>query len=152
MAQARELPPLGELFQSLAAEGIRFQVVGMAAAVMQGVPAMTLDTDIWVDLPRRQYLRPLNICRRLGGAVRAGTVAALRDDSLVNFIYSVDGLRSFDWEWKRATQLKFHRCVIRVLPLRRILRSKLICNRPKDIAHVPVLRQTIALQRKLARR
>lgn len=29
----------------------------MSAAILQGVPATTLDTDLWIDLPERQYAR-----------------------------------------------------------------------------------------------
>jgi len=67
VADARNLSPLPRLVQSLAEEGIRFQMVGMSAAIIQGVPATTLDTDIWVDLPERQYIHLLNLVHRQGG-------------------------------------------------------------------------------------
>ena len=59
MADARELSPLAELVHTLSEEGIRFQIAGMSAAVLQGVPATTLDTDIWIDLPQREYVNNL---------------------------------------------------------------------------------------------
>jgi len=31
----------------------------MSAAILQGVPATTLDTDLWLDLPPRQSIRVL---------------------------------------------------------------------------------------------
>ena len=33
----------------------------MAAAILQGVPATTLDTDIWADVPERHYMRLINL-------------------------------------------------------------------------------------------
>jgi hypothetical protein len=48
----------------------------MSGAILQGVPATTLDTDIWVDLPSRQYMRVMNLCLRLGAQMRANTVVA----------------------------------------------------------------------------
>jgi hypothetical protein len=51
----------------------------MSGAILQGVPATTLDTDIWIDLPSRQYIRVLNLCRRLGADIRANTVVDLSD-------------------------------------------------------------------------
>lgn len=33
----------------------------MTAAILQGVPATTLDTDIWIDLPEREYAQVLDI-------------------------------------------------------------------------------------------
>jgi hypothetical protein len=37
----------------------------MSGAILQGVPATTLDTDFWIDLPSRQYMRVLNLCAHL---------------------------------------------------------------------------------------
>ena len=45
LAAARELSPLAELVHTLQQEGIRLQIAGMSAAILQGVPATTLDTD-----------------------------------------------------------------------------------------------------------
>lgn len=124
----------------------------MAAAILQGVPATTLDTDIWVDLPVRQYMQMLGLCRRLGATILANTAVALSDDTLVNFVYRMDGLGGFAAEWKRVRYLLWRGMRLPVLPLERILRSKRAVMRPKDIAHLPLLEQTIALRRKLARR
>src|SRR5688572_20254152 len=66
-ADARRPSPLARLIQSLGQEEIRFQVVGMTAGILQGVLTNTLDTDIWVDLPTRQYIRLWNIIRAQGG-------------------------------------------------------------------------------------
>src|ERR1041384_5259531 len=60
VAIARELSPLARLIHALREEKIRFQVAGMSAAILQGVPATTLDTDLWVDLHPRQYMRVIN--------------------------------------------------------------------------------------------
>ena len=64
----------------------------MSAAILQGVPVTTLDTDIRIDLPERQYVKVLAVCRSLGGETLARTVVSRRDDTLVNFLYRVDGL------------------------------------------------------------
>src|SRR6059036_2808346 len=104
MAPARELSPLARLIHTLREEKIRFQITGMSGAILQGVPATTLDTDLWIDLPSRQYMRVLNLCRRLGAQIRANTVVDLSDGSTVNFLYEVHGLRSFRFEYARAKQ------------------------------------------------
>ncbi|MDB6035522.1 MAG: hypothetical protein JWM16_5860 [Verrucomicrobiales bacterium] len=105
LADAREFPPLARLIHTLIEEKVRFQIVGMSAAILQGVPATTLDTDIWIDLPPRQYMKMLNVAVRLGGTVRANTVVDLADESTVNFVYRVDGLGSFDAEYAKAKKL-----------------------------------------------
>jgi hypothetical protein len=121
----------------------------MSGAILQGVPATTLDTDIWIDLPSRQYIRVLNLCRRLGADIRANTVVDLRDGSTVNFLYEVDGLRDFDSEYQRVRWLKWLGTKVAVLPLARIYASKKFVGRPKDLAHLPLLEQTMKLQRRL---
>ncbi len=124
----------------------------MSAAILQGVPATTLDTDIWVDLPQRQYVRVLAVCQRLGGSVLARTVVALRDDTLVNFLYRVDGLGSFECEVKNALQLRWLGMRVPVLPLASIIRSKEAVAREKDVAHLPLLRKVAKLAAHLKRR
>ena len=148
VADARELSPLAELVHTLNEEGIRFQIAGMSAAVLQGVPATTLDTDIWIDLPEREYVKVLAICRRLGGETLARTVVSLRDDTLVNFLYRVDGLGAFKVEAKKAVRLRWFGMKIDVLPLESIIRSKEAVGREKDMAHLPLLRKTVELSAK----
>jgi hypothetical protein len=121
----------------------------MSGAILQGVPATTLDTDVWLDLPPRQYMRVLNLCRRLGAQLRANTVVELTDGSLVNFLYEVHGLRSFSQEYRQARFIKWLRTRVAVLPLARIYASKKFVGRPKDLAHLPLLRRTMKLQSQL---
>lgn len=147
MANARELSSLARFIHALRAEKIRFQIVGMSAAILQGVPATTLDTDIWIDLTPRQYMRVLRIGVALGGQVVADTVLELPDGSLVNLLYHVDGLKSFGSEYRHATKLNWLGLEVRVLPLQRIFDSKSAIRRPKDLAHLPLLEQVIKLQK-----
>ena len=124
----------------------------MSAAILQGVPATTLDTDLWIDLPARQYMRVINLCRELGAIPHANTVVDLNDGTTVNFIYEVTGLGSFSSEFKRALRLNWLGLRVSVLPLDRIYKSKSIVGRPKDIAHLPLLEQTIRLKARVRRR
>jgi len=120
----------------------------MTAAILQGVPATTLDTDLWIDLPSRQYIRVLNLCRKLGATVLANTVVALADDTLVNFVYTVDGLSSFNREYKSAREIEWLGVRVRVLPLEQIYASKKFLSRPKDVAHLPLLEQALRLRKR----
>jgi hypothetical protein len=122
----------------------------MSGAILQGVPATTLDTDLWVDLPPRQYIRVLNLCLTLGATIRANTVVELSDGSMVNFLYAMDGVRSFGAEYRHARRIQWLGMEVRVLPLARIRASKKYVARPKDLAHLPLIDQTLRLQRRLA--
>ena len=123
----------------------------MSGAILQGVPATTLDTDIWIDLNSRQYRRVLNLCRQLGATVRANTLVDLSDGSTVNFLYEMHGLRSFQYEYQRAKRVRWLQTAVAVLPLERIYASKKFVGRPKDLAHLPLLKQTMRMKRLLKR-
>jgi hypothetical protein len=86
----------------------------MTAAILQGVPATTLDTDIWLELPERRYVKALDIAKKLGAEILARTVVALDDDTLVNFLYRIDGLKTFADEYERAEVLDWLGRQIRV--------------------------------------
>lgn len=152
MGAARDISPLARLVQALREEGIRFQVAGMSAAILQGVPATTLDTDLWVELPERRFVRLNAIVRDLGGTMLAPTVAALADDSLVNFLPRVDGLADFGYENRRAKKIRWMGSWVRVLSLESILKSKETVGRPKDLAHIPLIRQVLKMRKPLRKR
>jgi hypothetical protein len=123
-------------------------MVGMSAAIIQGVPATTLDTDLWVDLPQRHYIRLLNLVHRQGGTGLAPTMYALADGSLVNFIFSMTGLRNFATEYEHAREMMWNGLKIRVLPLERIYQSKKASARDKDLAHLPFLEKVMRAQKR----
>ena len=51
---------------ALGAEKIKFQLIGMTAAILQGAPVATIDVDFWLNLPARQYMRAVNVARSPG--------------------------------------------------------------------------------------
>lgn len=124
----------------------------MSAAILQGVPATTINTDIWVELPARQFIRLNAIVLRLQGTMLAPTVAALEDDTLVNFLPRVDGIGDLPTGYPRAKRLRWQRMIVPVLPLESILKSKEAIGRPKDIAHIPLIRQVLRLKKTKSRK
>ena len=130
---------------ALGAEKIRFQLIGMSAAVLQGAPVATIDVDFWLDLPARQYMRAVNLARSLGANMLRNTIVELSDGTLVNFIYEVTGLKSFSMEFRKAKRLEFHGLRIAVMPRESIRRSKAAVMRPKDSAHIFYIDQTLRL-------
>jgi hypothetical protein len=123
----------------------------MSAALLQGVPVTTLDADLWIDLPERSYVRVLDICRKLGATILARTVVAMPDDTMVNFLYRIDGLGDFESEMRSAVELDWLGLKVAVVPLASIIKSKRAVGRPKDIAHLPLLEQALEAQRKIRR-
>jgi hypothetical protein len=145
--KARRQSPLARLIQSLGQEKIRFQIVGMTAAVYQGVMLNTMDTDIWVDLPTRQYMRLGNIIRSQGGSALSQTLYVLADGKLVNFLFEVTGLKNFEAEYRHALTVKMEGLLVKVLPLARILKSKKAILRDKDMAHIPLIEAVLKGQK-----
>ncbi len=121
----------------------------MSAAVLQGVPVVTHDVDLWIDLPARQYMLAVNVALRRGATMVRNTVVELSDGMLVNFIYEVTGLGSFAVELRKAHKLRFHGCEIPVMPLESIRKSKAAVMRDKDPAHIHAIDQTLKLWRRV---
>jgi hypothetical protein len=151
MANSQQRPPLARLILALRQEKIRFLIVGMSAAVIQGAPVVTFDTEIWLDLPPRQYMRAARLCLKLGATMRANTVFIFPGDLIVNFLYTVTGLGTFALEFRGARHLNWLGLRrVPTLPVARIYRSKNVIRRPKDLAHMAVLKQLMACERRMA--
>lgn len=155
-----EVLPLSEtelrLLETLLRHKIRFMVVGLSAAALQGAPVVTEDVDLWFDnlsdpklmqalvkigaayIPPFGYNPPM-----LGGP----------GSEPFDVVIRMSGLGEFADEWKRALEIKVGKLKLKVLPLERILASKQAANRPKDQRVIPVLQNTLrTLQTKTTRR
>src|SRR6267154_3593171 len=131
METQRDLSPLARFMGTLTTEKIRFQLVGMSAAVLQGVPVATFDVDFWLDLPARQYMRVIRLAVAQGAKMVRNTVVELEDGTLVNFIFEITGLRGFAAEARKALKLRFQGQTVLVMPLESIRASKAAVMRPK---------------------
>ena len=143
------------LLQILLKRKVRFMVVGLSAATLQGAPVVTQDVDLWFE-----NLGELKISRALqevGAAyvppsnfnppMLAGTGAELFD-----IVIRMDGLGTFADEIKNCVEISLGRQKLKVLSLERILASKLAANRPKDKLTIPVLRDALAATQAVRRR
>src|SRR5579862_2316252 len=124
MATQRKPHPVARLLETLEAEEIRFMLIGMSAAIVQGVMGTTLDVDLWIDLPARQYMRVQNLARATGCVVASNTVVYAGDGTPLNFVFEVNGLGTFKKEFNHSVRLPFRGKKIPVLKLERILKSK----------------------------
>jgi hypothetical protein len=140
-------PAERRLLEALHALGVRFLVVGLGAALIEGAPVTTQDLDLWfgqIDAERLQ-----EAARRAGGFYTPGVGVqppAVGGDGLdrVDLVLSASGLESFDREYARAREYELDGVRVSVLPLDRVIASKLAANRPKDAAQMPMLRATLA--------
>jgi hypothetical protein len=136
--------------EALEAEKIRYMLIGMSAAIVQGVMEATLDADFWIDLPSRQYMRVQNLARSAGCSVGANTIVYAPDGTPVNFVFGdVAGIGSFKSEFKHTRKMLFRGKKIPVLKLERILKSKEALRRDKDLAHIIQIRELLKCRRAL---
>ena len=144
-----------QLLQVLLKHKVRFMVVGLSAATLQGAPVVTQDVDLWFE-----NLGELKISRALqevGAAyvppsnfnppMLAGTGAELFD-----IVLRMDGLGTFADEIKNCVEISLGRQKLKVLSLERILASKIAANRAKDRLTIPVLRDALAATQTVSRR
>ena len=143
------------LLTALLRARVRFMVVGLSAATMQGAPVVTQDVDLWFeklgDLKISQarqtvgaaYVPPSN----LNPPMLAGAGAELFD-----IVLRMDGLGTFASEVKHCIEIPLGLHKLKVLSLERILASKIAANRAKDRLTIPVLRDALAATQSVKRR
>ena len=145
-------PPLSEselsFLRALLRRKVRFMVVGLSAAALQGAPVVTQDVDLWFeDLndPRiREALRDVGAAyippSHLNPPMFAGGGIELFD-----IVLTMHGLGTFAEELPKCLEVSLGRRKLKVLPLDRILASKRAANRPKDRLVISVLEDTLAV-------
>ena len=136
---------------ALARHRVRFILVGLSAAALQGAPVVTQDVDLWFEnLHDPQLVEALKETGaayvppfELNPPMFAGCGTELFD-----IVLRMDGLEKFSDEWKNTIDFVLGSEPVKVLRLDRILASKLAANRPKDKLTVLVLEDVLrALQR-----
>ena len=142
--------PLSEgelrLLASLVRHRVRFMVVGLSAAALQGAPVVTEDVDLWFEdlnapeLPRAlkevgaAYVPPF----QLNPPMLAG-----KHTEPFDVVIRMDGLGPFSDEIKHCHEIRLGGLRLKVLSLERILASKIAANRPKDRLVTAVLRNVL---------
>jgi hypothetical protein len=150
-----DAPPLltdkeERFLRALVEEGVEFLVVGLAAAALQGAPAVTQDSDLWFrDLTDPALKRAL---RRAGATYvppspQNPPLIAGGDAGLFDVVVHMHGLGSFAQEARRARRIRVGATEVRVLPLARIIASKKATDRPKDRAILPALEDALRVLR-----
>ena len=135
--------------EELARRKVKFMVVGMSAAVIQGADLGTEDIDLWF----KSLSDPgVDAAARAAGGIVAwrANPPMLTGKGLdhIDLVIHCDGLRSFDGEYAAAVEADVFGVKVKVLPLRRVIASKEAANRLKDKAVLPALKAALAAIRK----
>jgi hypothetical protein len=135
--------------EELVRRKVRFMVVGMSAAVLQGADLGTEDIDLWFEALSDPGLDAA--ARAAGGMIawRASPPMIMgKDLDHIDIVTRCDGLRRFDAEYAAAVEAEAFGVKVKVLPLRRVIASKKAANRLKDKAVLPALQAALAAIRK----
>jgi hypothetical protein len=143
------------LLQVLLKRKVRFMVVGLSAATLQGAPVVTQDVDLWFEnlgeLKISRALQEVGAAYVPPSAINPPMLAGAGAE-LFDIVLRMDGLESFAEEMKNCVDISLGRQKLKVLSLERILASKIAANRAKDKLTIPVLRDALAATKTLKRR
>jgi len=130
------------LFAALRTRGVRFLIVGMSAAVLEGAPVATQDIDLWFESLDSDEIK--FAARDAGGFWISGfgmQPPSFGGDGLsrIDVVVTAHGLRRFADEYENGIEHEIEGVVVRILPLERVIASKRATSRSKDAAGLPVL-------------
>jgi hypothetical protein len=131
----------------LGVRGVRYMIVGLSAAALQGANTTTVDIDLWFESTGDPKIR--DAAEAAGGMLISGfgmmpTQLGGPLGDRFDVVTHMSGLDPFDDEYKLAQPLTVEGVSVSVLPLARILVSKRAANRPKDQAVIPALEEALA--------
>ncbi len=134
------------LFAALRSRGVKFLVIGMSAAVLEGAPVATQDIDLWFESLDTDQITLA--AQDAGGFWISGfgmQPPAFGGDGLsrVDVVLTAHGLGSFADEYAGGVEREIEGVVVRILPLDRVIASKRSTARPKDAAGLPALEATL---------
>ncbi len=133
--------------RGLISRKVRFIVVGLSAAALQGAPVVTQDVDLWFE--NISDPRIIEALREVGAAyvppsIQNPPMFAGGGIELFDIVQKMDGVKSFAEEWPNCAEVSLGRLKLKLLSLDRILASKRAANRMKDKLVVPVLEDSLA--------
>ena len=138
--------PERTLLAALNTHGVRYLVIGLGAAVLQGAPVSTQDIDLWFERPGDDAVRRA-LAEAGGFWVPAFGLQppGLGGEGLdrLDTVLTAHGLDDFAAEYTRALDLTVDGIAVKVLPLERVIVSKRSTGRPKDLAALPALEATL---------
>lgn len=127
--------------------GVRYLLVGMSAALLQGARGSTEDLDLWFERLTDSHIG--EAARRVGGVwVTRSQPPLLGGGDLGerwDVVTHMDGLPDFSAEYALAKTYEVDGVPVTVLPLERILASKRAANRPKDQAAIYQIESTLKI-------
>lgn len=134
------------LLRALTRRGVRFLVIGMGAAVLQGAPVATQDLDLWferVDDERIKLAAQDAEGFWISGLGMQPPAFGGPELARIDVVLTAHGLDAFAVEYERSVERQVDDLTLRILPLARVIANKRATHRLKDTAQLPILEATL---------
>jgi hypothetical protein len=161
-----------EVLRVLERHGVRYVLIGAAAARVAGAPVVTEDVDVTPATDRANLERLTGALRALDARLRSGREAVgvpfpVDADMLtsaeiwtlttsagdLDVCFTPSGTRGYDDLRREASRERLGKgLIVAVASLRDVIRSKEAAGRDKDLAQLPLLRRTLEQIRERERR
>ncbi len=140
------------VLEALNRHGVRFMLVGLSAAVLQGANTGTRDIDIWFE--DTSDARIFDAIHDAGGIWVSGSFGMrppqIGGDAVgdrLDVVTHMHGLGKFADELPNTVAVEVDGIPLRALRLERIIDSKRAAGRYKDLAAIPALEEALAALR-----
>ena len=125
---------------------MRFLVIGLSAAVLEGAPVATQDIDVWLEQIDHRVAQAAADAEGFwisGFGVQPPAFGGAELER-IDVVLTAHGLNDFTTEYQGAVVREVDGIPLHVLPLERVIASKRATRRPKDLAALPALEATMA--------
>src|ERR1035438_9621245 len=144
-------PLLARIAELLDRHFLVADLIGNAAAALQGAPVTTVDFDFLFRRTPANVRKLSAIARELKAVLMkphypvSSVLRISRDDDglQLDFMSEIDGIRSFEGLRKRALTVPLGDARILVAALADIIKSKKAAGRPRDLAVLPILEKVL---------
>jgi len=143
-------PAERRLFLALQERGVRFLVIGLSAAVLEGAPVATQDIDLWLEALDERVSRAAADAKGfwISGFGMQPPAFGGAELERIDVVLTAHGLQDFDTEYAASIVREVDGIPLRVLPLQRVIASKRATKRAKDLAALPALEATLVARDK----
>lgn len=145
-------PVIVRIADALAQSGLEAILIGNAAAAIHGAPVTTVDFDFLFRVSPVSQRKLRRFAEALGGSLvqpfptlsSVYRIEVPGESLQVDLTSDIHGVRSFNSLRSRSSAIEIEGRSIMVAPLADIINSKRAAGRPRDLAVLPVLEETLA--------
>ncbi len=144
---------LASMLEAVAEAKLEVILIGNAAAIIHGAPVLTKDVDFMVrEHPRLQaklekFAQTFGVVLTRPYEPTSKVIRTSGRSVTVDFVLALSSRKSFESVKSRATKIRIGKRMVWVASLEDVIAAKEAANRPKDLAALPVLKETLEVKR-----